>query len=148
MCVVYRVSRDPKFRTIPVVHVYEDSGRVPSSQEMGQGYFYPSSSTTVTAPVPSRSPLELTKKAEIDRTTGRSFTSIPVEDHRLSPQHSTLIGGFGKARDDWYDSTYPGHRNSGHGGFSKRNHGQKPRYKDRALRMEGSGLTRAVNAQF
>lgn len=45
------------------------------------------------------------------------------------------------------DDKDPGHRTNGKGGWIARNRGQKPEYKDRRLRADGSGKTRANNAQ-
>lgn len=47
-----------------------------------------------------------------------------------------------------YDNNYSGHRTNGKGGWIARNRGRKPEYKDRRLRADGSGKTRAKNAQI
>lgn len=65
-------------------------------------------------------------------------SSAVIDFHGIQPQY------------DGYDgySEYTGHRTNGKGGWIARNLGRKPRYKDRRLRANGSGATRAVNATW
>ena len=71
-----------------------------------------------------------------------------VEEHMLSPQYSTgetytYPRGYDDSR-----SSFTGHRTNGKGGWILRCLGHKPKYKDKRLLRNESGLTRPVSVQF
>ena len=98
---------------------------------------------------------EKNKETEVARLTGR-LKMIPVDQHRISPQGSFKETPIRKPEDggtiswDWNDINF---RNTKTRIIDREirsygRRGRNDRYKDRTLRAQGSGLTRAVNATF
>ncbi|MEZ0208615.1 MAG: hypothetical protein ACAH17_00355 [Candidatus Paceibacterota bacterium] len=67
---------------------------------------------------------------------------VEVDELLLIMNGSAEREQMGAGDRNWYREGLTGHRKNGKGGWIRRNLGQKPVYKDRCLRLAGSGKVR------